>query len=267
MNTSDKTSETEKQKKTVAFFSGWAGSYEKGLSERWFRSVHAEVIRVIDPKPTDSVLDVGCGTGRALRRLAAIVDSGRLAGVDLSEKMIEEAVDKAGGIDNLEYHVASADDLPFDHGTFDYVTSMNSFHHYPDQRKALGEMIRVLKNQGSVYIADMTGHILPCPIAGNKIWNMIERPFAPQVNALSRRDFRKLFQDAGLADVRQLPASQAFRRAGRYWLGAAALQFIAAVYYPVLIATGVLTGLMGVAISAPSFTKTITTGKKCSGGP
>lgn len=264
MNTSKKTPETEKQKKTVDFFSGWAGSYEKGLSERWFRSVHAEVIRVIDPKPTDSILDVGCGTGRALRGFSTIVDSGRLAGVDLSEKMIEEAAHKASGIDNLEYHVASADELPFDDETFDHVTSMNSFHHYPDQRKALGEMIRVLKSDGSLYIADMTGHVLPFPIAGNKIWNMIERPFAPQVNALSRRDFRDLFQEVGLAHVRQLPASQAFRRAGRYWLAASALQLIAGFYYPVLIATGIVTGLMGVAISAPSFTKTITTGKKCS---
>ena len=264
MKPSKKTCQTEKQRKTVAFFSGWAGSYEKGLSERWFRTIHAEVIRAIDPKPTDSILDVGCGTGRALRKLAAVVDSGRLAGVDISDKMIEEAVAKASGIDNLEYHVGSADDLPFDDESFDYVTSMNSFHHYPDQRKALEEMVRVLKNEGSVYIADMTGHILPFPIRGNKVWNMIERPFTPQVNALSRSDFRRLFQDLGLGDVRQLPASQGYRRAGRYWLGASALQLIGGFYYPLLIASAAVTGLIGAAISFPYLSKTITTGRKCS---
>ena len=57
-------------------------------------------------------------------------------------------------------------------------------------------MVRVLKKGGRLYIADITGHVLPFPIVGNKVWNLIEYPLTPQVNALSRSGFRRLFQEA-----------------------------------------------------------------------
>ncbi len=252
-----------KQEKTVSFFSGWAHTYENGLSDRWFKTVHAEVLRVIGPKSDDSILDIGCGTGRALRELAAVVKTGRLAGIDISDKMIEEAAVKAKGIRNLELHVGFADSLPFDSESFDYVTSMNAFHHFPDQRKALEEMVRVLKKGGSIYVADMTGHVLPFPILGNKVWNLLESPFAPQVNALSKREFRALFQDVGLRDVRQLPASRGYHESGRYWLYAGGAQLIlGGLIHPALIASGVAAGLIGAAASFPYLSKTITTGRK-----
>lgn len=250
------------QLKTVTFFSGWAKTYERGLADKWFKTVHEAVIRAMVPHPSSNILDIGCGTGRALREFAAIIDSGRLVGVDISDRMIEEAVHKAAGIRNLEFHVGSADHLPFDDESFDHVTSMNAFHHFPDQRKALKEMVRVLKKGGSVYVADITGHTLPFPIAGNKVWNMIEKPFAPQVNALSKRDFVKLFQDAGLCDVKQAPASLGYHKYGRYWLWAGAAQLSAGLFYPMLIATGAAVGLVGAAVSFPYLSKTITTGKK-----
>jgi SAM-dependent methyltransferase len=184
----------------------------------------------------------------------------------MSKEMIEEAAAKAKEqqIPNLQYHVGSADSLPFDDQTFDHVTCMNAFHHFPNQRKSLEEMVRVLRIGGSVYIADMTGHILPFPIAGNKVWNVIEWFLTPQVNALSRRQFRELFREVGLEDVRQLPASRAHHRCGRYWLWAAAVQLIAGVFWRslTLIATGVVTGLVGLAISFPYLSKTITVGKR-----
>ncbi len=251
-----------KQEKTVAFFSRWAKTYEGGPLDRWFFTVHREVIRSVDPKPTDTILDVACGTGRALRAMAPAANAGRLVGVDLSDQMIEQAAAKAGGIPNLEFQVAGADQLPFDDETFDHVTVMNAFHHFSDQPGALREMIRVLKKGGTVHIADITGHVLHFPVAGHKVWNLIERTYTPQVNAYSRRGFRKLFQEAGLGEIRQLPASQAHRRCGRYWLWASGAQLIGGFFWPVLFATGAVTGAIGAAISFPFLSKTITTGRK-----
>jgi ubiquinone/menaquinone biosynthesis C-methylase UbiE len=253
-----------KQDKTVAYFSRWAKTYEKGPMVGWFKTVHAEVIRAVAPGPNDNVLDVACGTGKALRAMAAMAQSGELAGLDMSKEMIAEAAAKAReqGIPNLQYHVGSADSLPFDDQKFDHVTCMNAFHHFPDQKKSLEEMVRVSKIGGSVYIADMTGHVLPCPVAGHKVWNVIEWFLTPQVNALSRRQFRELFREVGLEDVRQLPASQLHRRCGRYWLWAGAAQLAGGVFWLPLIATGLLTGLVGLGISFPYLSKTITVGKR-----
>jgi len=252
----------DKQEKTVAYFSRWAKTYDEGPLKRWFTTVHREVIRAVDPQAADNILDVACGTGKALRSMAALAPSGRLAGLDMSEKMIEQARSLASDIPNLEFHVGSADCLPFEEGTFDHVTAMNAFHHFPDQMKALQEMVRVLKPGGHVYIADITGHVLPFPIAGNKVWNLIETPLTPQVNALSRSGFRKLFQDAGLENITQLPASQAYHRCGRYWIWAGGLQILVGFAWPLLLACGAATGAIGAAISFPYLSKTITTGKK-----
>jgi ubiquinone/menaquinone biosynthesis C-methylase UbiE len=251
-----------KQEKTVAYFSRWAKTYDEGPLKRWFTTVHREVIRAVDPQPTDNILDVACGTGKALRAMAALATSGRLAGLDMSEKMIEEARSIASGIANLEFHVGSADCLPFEDETFDHVTTMNAFHHFPDQKKSLQEMVRVLKKGGRVYIADITGHVLPFPIAGNKVWNLIEYPLTPQVNALSRSGFRQLFQEAGLENIQQLPASQAYHRGGRYWIAAGVIQILGGLHWPWLLASGALTGLIGAGISFPYLSKTITTGQK-----
>jgi ubiquinone/menaquinone biosynthesis C-methylase UbiE len=251
-----------KQEKTVAYFSRWAKTYDEGPMKRWFTTVHREVIAAVDPRPTDSILDVACGTGRALRAMAAVATSGRLAGLDMSPKMIEEARSIASGIANLEFHVGSAHCLPFEDETFDHVTVMNAFHHFPDQTKALQETIRVLKKGGHAYIADITGHVLPFPIAGNKVWNLIEMPLTPQVNALSRGDFRRLFRDAGLENITQLPASRAYHRCGRYLLGASAVQIVAGFFSLWLLAGGVATGLIGAGISFPYLSKTITIGQK-----
>jgi ubiquinone/menaquinone biosynthesis C-methylase UbiE len=252
----------QKQEKTVEYFSRWAKTYEKGPMVGFFATVHDEIIRVIDPKPADNILDVACGTGRALRAMSTAANAGRLAGVDMSDKMIEEAKDKARDIPNLEYHVASAELLPFTDGTFDHVTVMNAFHHFPNQKKALQEIVRVLRPGGHVYIADVTGHILPFPIKGNKVWNLIETPLTPQVNALSRGEFRSLYNEVGLVDVRQVPASRAHHRCGRYLLWGGAAQLMAAVWCPWLLASGIPTVMVGAGVSFPYLAKTITIGKK-----
>jgi len=251
-----------KQEKTIEYFSRWAKTYDEGPLKRWFTTVHREVIRAIDPQPNDAILDVACGTGKALRAMAPLAHSGRLAGVDMSADMIEEARQRAAEIDHLEFHVSSADQLPFDDATFNSVTVMNAFHHFPDQPKAIAEIVRVLKPGGRVCIADMTGHVLPFPIAGNKAWNVIESVLTPQVNALSRREFRELYRDAGLERIEQLPASQAYHRCGRYVIAAGVAQLISGIWWPWLLATGALTLLLGAGISFPYLSKTITIGRK-----
>jgi ubiquinone/menaquinone biosynthesis C-methylase UbiE len=89
------------------------------------------------------VLEVGCGTGLLLRRIAGFARSAR--GVDLSPGMLEQA--RARGLDVVE---GSATALPFADASFDVVCSFKVLAHVRDVRLALSEMARVARPGGHV---------------------------------------------------------------------------------------------------------------------
>jgi ubiquinone/menaquinone biosynthesis C-methylase UbiE len=89
------------------------------------------------------VLEVGCGTGLVLRRLAAFARSAR--GVDLSPGMLERA--RGRGLDVVE---ASVTDLPCADASFDVVCAFKVLAHVRDVRRALAEMARVTRPGGHV---------------------------------------------------------------------------------------------------------------------
>lgn len=89
------------------------------------------------------VLEVGCGTGLVLQRIAAFARSAK--GVDLSEGMLTKARDR--GLDVVQ---GSALGLPFADGQFDVTCSFKVLAHIPDIRTALGEMARVTRPGGVV---------------------------------------------------------------------------------------------------------------------
>jgi ubiquinone/menaquinone biosynthesis C-methylase UbiE len=89
------------------------------------------------------VLEVGCGTGLILERLATRCHTAK--GVDLSEGMLEKA--RARGLD---VRFATATDLPFEDETFDVVCSFKVLAHVPEIGKALAEMARVTRKGGHV---------------------------------------------------------------------------------------------------------------------
>jgi ubiquinone/menaquinone biosynthesis C-methylase UbiE len=84
------------------------------------------------------------------------------AGVDLSEKMIEQARKAAEGVRNVEFLQANAEELPFEEAPFDRVVSTMSFHHWPRPSRAMGEIARVLEPAGAVCIADPTADTSSC---------------------------------------------------------------------------------------------------------
>ena len=88
-----------------------------------------------------SVLEVGCGTGLLLRRIAAFAE--RAHGVDLSPRMLSLA--RARG---LSVDVASATDLPFPDASFDVACSFKVLPHVRDIHRALAEMARVVRPGG-----------------------------------------------------------------------------------------------------------------------
>jgi ubiquinone/menaquinone biosynthesis C-methylase UbiE len=89
------------------------------------------------------VLEVGCGTGLVLRRIAEFARSAR--GVDISPNMLELARER-----KLDVRLGSATALPFEAASFDVACSFKVLAHVPEIQLALSEMTRVVRPGGFV---------------------------------------------------------------------------------------------------------------------
>ncbi len=143
---------TEKKARSRRHFDRWARRYEEDRTSRWLAELQREALDVLELTAGDRLLDVGCGTGAAVRRAAALVD--HAVGVDLSPAMIARARELASDLPNATFQEADSERLPFPDGAFSAVLCTTSFHHYPAPRRAIGEMARVLAPGGRVAIGD-----------------------------------------------------------------------------------------------------------------
>jgi len=102
------------------------------------------------------VLDVGCGTGDDVRRMAGIVGTfGRAVGIDLSDAMIEQARQRAEGTDlPVEFVNGSTYDLPFPDDSFDACRCERVLQHLDEPLRAVLEMARVVRPGGRVLLID-----------------------------------------------------------------------------------------------------------------
>ena len=99
-------------------------------------------------KSTDTVLELGCGTGTTALRLAPHVK--RLIATDLSGEMIAIARDKAAARDcrSVEFSVGTPDSAAWPDGTFDAVLAFNLLHLVAGRANALAQVSRLLKPGG-----------------------------------------------------------------------------------------------------------------------
>lgn len=133
----------------------WYHLITPGLRSR-FRT---QQIAILDPKPGERILDVGCGPGTlTLPAKEKVGPDGEVFGIDLAPRMIEQAKKKAqqAGLD-IRFEVASIDELPFPDSHFDAVLSSLMFHHLPVPVKENGlqEVLRVLKPGGRFLLSDI----------------------------------------------------------------------------------------------------------------
>ena len=146
-----------------------------------------------------AILDVGCGGGKTIERLAGLASTGKVCGIDYSATSVAVArqVNAAGIIAGLvAITQASVSHLPFPDGTFDLVTAVETHYYWPKPVDDLREVVRVLKPGGRLVLIAETyrderfGLLLAIPMK------------LLRARYLTVREHRELLTAAGFVDVR-----------------------------------------------------------------
>lgn len=155
---------SEMRQTARAQFDKWALSYDRSrLNELVFfptvRACQEEILRwhlTRGGRPF-RLLDVGCGTGTLVNRLAALPAAELLVGLDYSPVMVRHLAHKIAASPHaarLHAVVGDSERLPFADASFDVVTCCNSFHHYPHQAAVIRAFHRVLRPGGALVLID-----------------------------------------------------------------------------------------------------------------
>lgn len=170
--------------------------------ERRFRE---KTLDLMDIKPDDRVLDIGCGTGSLTIMIARrLTGNGQVIGIDAAPKMIAIARNKAARSGSkAEFAVGVAEKLEFGDAAFDIVVNSMFMHHIDNELKnlALAEMFRVLKPAGQLCTADIDK---PSTfLAGLMGWAGRYLLFQPELEDNLNGKLPALIREANFLDVRK----------------------------------------------------------------
>ncbi|MEU4157465.1 class I SAM-dependent methyltransferase [Actinoplanes sp. NPDC026670] len=138
-----------------AFFAARAADWDTKFGDDMPR--YTEAVRLAGVRPGHVVLDVGCGTGRALPALAAAAGpAGRVIGLDFTPGMLA-AARRAGRDECATLVLADARRLPVADATADVIFAAGLVHHLPDPEAGLAELARATRPGGILAIFHPTG--------------------------------------------------------------------------------------------------------------
>ena len=173
-------------------FSNW--SVTRNLE---YMQLYAEFCEIVE---SDVLLDVACGTGEFAIYCAQKIN--KVCGVDLSDKMIEVAINNANGLqlNNVFFAVQDVMTLPFESSSFSIVNCKSAFHHFDDYQNNFYEMKRCCESGGRVAVQDIIAY------ENQKVNTFFERMESlvdiSHNKTLSADFIKRLFQSNNMAILR-----------------------------------------------------------------
>lgn len=176
----------------------WIGRPFLWIMNRTHSSLTDWGLRQVSIDNDFSVLDIGCGGGRTIEKLAAIADEGRVCGVDYAGGSVAVSRSKNARLierGRVDIHQASVSQLPFPDSSFDLATAVETQYYWPDLVNDMKEVRRVLKSGGRLVVIAET-------YKGGR-FDTLMAPVMKMLKSshLSAADHRELFLSAGYDDV------------------------------------------------------------------
>lgn len=147
-----------------------------------------------------TILDVGCGGGRTVSKLAALATQGKVYGIDFSADSV--AVSKKTNsrwidTDRVEIRQGSVSQLPFPDSMFDLITAVETHFWWPNLPSDMREIFRVLKPGGTLII------IAEVYKGGNTMVSRLAEKYSQRtgMTLLTANEHRGHFANAGYTDV------------------------------------------------------------------
>jgi len=155
-----------------------------------------------------TILDVGCGGGRTIEKLAALAPSGLVYGVDYAKGSVAASRAKNAQLiqaRRVEIQQGSVSHLPFPGDKFDLVSAVETQYYWPDLVKDMQEILRVLKPGGTLMVIAESYR--------RGAHNQWQRPVMKLLGSanLSVDEHRELFLKAGYTDI------QIFEEGAKGW--------------------------------------------------
>lgn len=165
--------QSEQVARLANLFDAVAASYD-AVEVAFFGPIADELVFRLAPIPGERALDIGCGTGQVVRRLAEAVGvAGRVVGIDLSPAMVHEARAKmaAAGLADVDFRVMDARDPDLPEGSFDVIAASLVLFFLPDPAAALRAWSRLLTGSGRAGITTFA--------ARDPRWEEVDSVFDP----------------------------------------------------------------------------------------
>lgn len=137
---------------------GIGGRIVMAVMNRQNAEMYKATEALLHPKDTDTVLDIGCGNGVMLERLADVHDC-RFIGTDISEDVLRSAKLRVRS-KRVELLCCSVDDMPLEDSTVDAAFTINTLYFWDNLARGFEEVARVLKPEGTFIATHYTSSAL-----------------------------------------------------------------------------------------------------------